>query len=278
MLYIYQLGNGKMLCMNDNNQMEVIETGYPYPDCAIKMGDVIVKDQNQILRAILGYSIVDFEDFASKVLTLEPMSFMKWKLKIQSENIGGGCPLNSQRFAQYTLEGCKESQAFYKLLIPNGCFKDDFELPTDEWLDEHKNFFSYGFNTYLDEEKIVYSNLSDVSIDFLDILSDALINCCSCRLPEYVTVVEGYKTGIILFSDDISDNQDLKYIYCESMNIDMEDFDLTVNTFGTTVAVEYKPITKKGHILDRDEMLSNFFGSYQRYTFKDGVLDYYKEV
>ena len=57
--YISQLKDGKMLVFVDN-EVRVEETGYSLPDCRLQIGDKILNNKADILKAILGYGIKDY--------------------------------------------------------------------------------------------------------------------------------------------------------------------------------------------------------------------------
>ena len=215
-MYVCQLFDGKMLLYKDG-KIGVSTTGYPLPECSIKIGDKVLKGWQKVLEALISYIPEDMFVFINECMQMnEPVPYKKFKYKVWAENIGGGCPQRFQRVGQSVLEGYSEKEAFLLSLVP---WNNIDELFADDFIDTHKdlvyknwhiksNYKSGLYNTPL----LMYYNIKNYNLDIADFLKDCVLRC-STRFNYMTEIIAPSGVACLVFAGDISNDEDFSYFY-----------------------------------------------------------------
>lgn len=254
--YLHQLRNGKMLVFEDGI-IKVEETGYPLPDCVLPVGSKEYKGQEKILAAILGYSIESHSEFANIMENFEEMTFDEFKLKVQAENIGGGCPQRIQIIARdCTVSNISYIQSTFKHLIPDRFTDDSCILPeTQDIIDEYGDILSSwkylvnNPNQVFRNNIIMYLGVRHFTKKHIDLLRDAYAICVHPDLKGlfmYISVITSENgTSAILLLDSVSNNVDLEYFYATISGVDLSDGNIIVEDTEDEVDISFNCVEPK---------------------------------
>ena len=229
--YISQLKDGKMLVFEDN-EVRVEETGYPLPDCRLQIGDRVLNNKADILKAILGYEIEDYASFIAFTQDLEPISYNNFKLKIYRDEVGGNCPQKLHEIGVDVIDlGFTYEEALFRHILPSKFLNMNDDLSD---LTDFKDLLYKNWNyTVTDPSKrssrfkgniLMYSGIRDFSEKYVDFIKLLLNNCCDVDYFHHLTTVTT-KSGItcIILSDCILHNEDFQYFYSKIAGVDIFD-------------------------------------------------------
>lgn len=249
--YIHQLKDGKMLVL-DGDTVRVEETGYPIPDCRLSAGSNVYKGQVEVMRAILGYSIEDHSAITEAFSSTEEITYNDFKLKIQSEDIGGGCPKRIQLVARDCTEnGISYIQSLFKHKLPEKYLASSCELPCDKDLFEKytgvvgsnweckSNFPNQSFLNNI----IMYLGVRSFGEKHLDFFKD-LKKCCMAQeykeIFRYLSVITA-ENGVsaVLLLDSVMSGVDLEYFYSVISKVDLADGNIVIEATEEGVEVSF---------------------------------------
>lgn len=230
--YIHQLNNGKMLVFEDN-MFKIEETGYPYPDCAFPLGTKIESNQEKILELILGYPIENPLEFVKVVSTFKPMSLEDFKLKIQSENIGKGCPERLQTIANTIINGESWEIAFLMSIFPKYMLKPNLSIP-DEFVEKYKSLLYYEWKLFENRHNSIFKNnilmflgigkITDLHLNFVKDLYEHFLNDSYKDLYKYLSVIKNeHEKGCIVLIDSTIGDTDIEYFYSKIAGLNLRD-------------------------------------------------------
>lgn len=275
--YLHQLRDGKMLVFEDG-KITVEETGYPLPDCVLPVGSREYKGQEKILSAILGYPIESHSDFANIVENFEEMSFDDFKIKIQSENIGGGCPQRIQVIAKDCItSNISYIQSTFKHLIPDRFTDDSCSLPeTQDIVDEYGDILSSwkymvnNPNQVFRNNIIMYLGVRHFTEKHIELLRDAYEICVHPDLKNlfsYISVITS-ENGIsaILLLDSVSNNVDLEYFYATISGVDLSDGNIVVEDTEDGVDISFNCVELSLEKFYKSK--KHFWGSVKHYNLR----------
>lgn len=223
--YIYQLSGGKMLVFQDG-WIGIEETGYPTPDCTLRVGERILRGQQLVMRAILGYDVADAQAFITEVLKFGPMKFEDFKYKILSENIGGGCPTRLRQvcIAEHT-SGLSKNLALFKYILPISCVDENCWMPSEEDIvSEYADMLAIDWSSYkhipnwrFKNNMILLTGCREVTQKHIDFIKDVVAACMlEFEKPKYhyisgITLSNG--NGAIVLTDTYAGNVDAALLY-----------------------------------------------------------------
>lgn len=250
--YIHQLRDGKMLVLEDEI-IKIEDTGYPLPVCSLTVGDKEYKGQEKILKVILGYSIDSTIDFINMFINFDEMHLNNFKLKVQSENIGGGCPSFIQKIAKSCIEeNIDWTQASFKYLIPQYYLKDNYILPTSQdIMDEYGDLVQRvkpckvnNPNTIFKNNIVMWLGLHGDVEKYIRLFKDCL-DCLAddfyIDILKYITVITAENgTNAVLFLDSVQGSVDLEYFYSKVIGIDLSEsvIEVTDTTEGIEISCD----------------------------------------
>lgn len=260
--YIHQLRDGKMLVLEDSI-IKVEETGYPLPACSFKLGDKEFKGQEKVLKLIMGYSFDLVKDFIDYALTIEELSLDEFKLKVQSENIGGGCPSFIQKIAKNCIEeNIDWTQSSFKHLIPNYYLKDNYILPSSQdIIDEYGDLIQRvkpckvnNPNSIFKNNIIMWLGLRGDVEKYISLFKDCL-DCLAddfyIDVLKYITVITAENgTNAVLFLDSVQGSVDLEYFYSKIIGVDLSEsvIEVTDTTEGIEISCDTSEKVFKGTV------------------------------
>lgn len=222
--YIYQLSGGKMLVFQDG-WVGVETTGYPLPDCSLKVGDKTLRGQNAVMRAILGYDVDDAQSFAQAVSNIQPMLFDDFKNKVISENIGGGCPVRVQAIQSAVRGGLSRNLALFKYVLPVGIVNESCSLPSEvDLVEEYSSLLNVNWvvhtntpNWKFKNNIIMLTGCRAVTDKHIEFIKDVVAICMvpyernKYRYLSAITLQNG--NGALILTDSYIGNSDLAYLY-----------------------------------------------------------------
>jgi hypothetical protein len=233
--YIHQLFNNKMLVLEDGI-FSVEELESSTPDCVFTAGNKTYRGQDNIISAILGYQLESSTDFMKEVETWDSMSFNDFKLKVQANNIGGGCPDRVKLIASDALENNIDYiQAMFKHILPSRYIDNSCALPSStDILDEYKTLIALNWhckynkpNNKFKNNIIMYLGVRDFTDEYVDFLRDVLSICAKdvyksiFKYFSIITTANG--SSAILLIDSYSSNADIEYFYASISGVDLAD-------------------------------------------------------
>lgn len=260
--YIHQLRDGKMLVLEDEI-IKIEDTGYPLPVCSLTVGDKEYKGQERILKVILGYSIDSTVDFINMFINFDEMHLNNFKLKVQSENIGGGCPSFIQKIAKSCIEeNIDWIQASFKYLIPKYYLKDNYILPTSQGImDEYGDLVQRvkpckvnNPNTIFKNNIVMWLGLRGDVEKYIRLFKDCL-DCLAddfyIDILKYITVITAENgTNAVLFLDSVQGSVDLEYFYSKVIGVDLSEsvIEVTDTTEGIEISCDTSEKVFKGTV------------------------------
>lgn len=231
--YICQLSGGRMLVFQDG-WVGVETTGYPLPDCTLVVGGRTLRGQQDVMRAILGYDVEDWQAFSSAVADIQPMVFDSFKYKVLLENIGGGCPKRVREvfIAEHDM-GLSKNQALFKYLLPRSCVDELCQLPSehdliDEYADmlrinwaTHQNIPNWKFRNNI----LMFTGCREVTDKHIAFIRDVVQICmkesekAKYRYISGITLSNG--NGAIVLIDSYIGHWDVAYLYQKVTSVDL---------------------------------------------------------
>lgn len=239
--YICQLSGGKMLAFQDG-WVAVETTGYPLPDCVLKVGEKVYKGQDAILQVILGYQIEDMSDFTRGVANIEPMLFDDFKYKAIINNLGCGC---SPRLRDVTIgvhdEKLTYNQALFKYVMPSMCVDRFCLLPSDSDIsEEYADMLRIPWESRVNTPNWKFRNnmilltgcreVTDKHIAFIDDVVAICLTDTEKRKYKYlsaITLANG--NGAIILCDSYIGNTDIAYLYQRVTGCDLSAGEIVCN-------------------------------------------------
>lgn len=231
--YIYQLSGGKMLVFQDG-WVGVEETGYPLPDCALTVNGKVLKKQQDIMRAILGYDVENAQAFASYVAGIQPMLFDEFKHKIIIENIGGGCSQRMQAIQRAVHDQkLARNVALFKYTLPLACIDEDCILPAEDALvEEYGDILNTNWVTHVNTPNWKFKNnlimltgcreVTDKHIAFAqDVAAICMLHTEKLKYHYLCGVTLSNGNGAIILTDSYINNCDLAYLYQKVTGADL---------------------------------------------------------
>lgn len=254
--YIHQLLDGEMLVFEDCS-ISKESTGYPLPDCSILVGSKEYKGQEQVIRALLGYPIESHSDFAKVFSSIDKMDYDSFKLKVQSENIGGGCPERIQIIARDCIDnGIDYVQSIFKHLLPEQFINSDCILPeSSDIIEEYNNIIYQNLickvnkpNSKFRNNIIMYLGIKHFSDKYIELFKDVLSICIRQEYSDifkYISVITA-ENGVsaILVADSVLCNIDLEYFYSTIAGIDLADGIIIVTDTEEGIEVSFNCVDK----------------------------------
>lgn len=241
--YICQLKDGKMLVFEDN-QIKVEETGYPLPDCRLQIGDKVLNNKTDIMKAILGYEIEDFAPFVEFCQDLEPMSYNDFKLRVYKENFNDECPEKLHLIGVDVIDfGFTYEEALFRHILPTKFINMNDDLSD---ISAYKDLIYKNWNySITDPTKkssrfkgniLMYSGIRNFDERYVDFIKLLLNNCCSVNYFHHLTTITTH-SGItcMILSDCISKDEDFQYFYSKIAGVDLFDGFVDVEVINDTV-------------------------------------------